>query len=179
MFIFTTQTYLFWRMWNYFFMNKTVKTPVRFDRINLLCLCSWEQEAYLLSSSFNSACLFLCGFIFFFSYLTESCVSVSCDTPAWWRPSGSGGLVTPSDTRLWSLWTVTESSCRESNLLTYRSPTQPLSSDTSLFLFWLNLFKESISNFIKGLVYPKALKVFSYSSRSTWENTTESRCGPA
>lgn len=57
----------------------------------------------------------------FFSYLTGSCVSVSCDTPAWWRPSGSGVPVIPSDTRLWSLLSVTESWCRASNLLTSRS----------------------------------------------------------
>lgn len=57
----------------------------------------------------------------FFSYLTGSCVSVSCDTPAWWRPSGSDVPVIPSDTHLWSLWSVTESWCRASNLLTFRS----------------------------------------------------------
>lgn len=57
----------------------------------------------------------------FFSYLTGSCVSVSCDTLAWWRPSGSDVPVIPSDTHLWSLWSVTESWCQASNLLTFRS----------------------------------------------------------
>lgn len=62
----------------------------------------------------------------FFSYLTGSSVSVSCDTPAWWRPSGSDELVIPSDTHLLSLWSVTESWCPASNLLTFRSATPNL-----------------------------------------------------
>lgn len=63
-----------------------------------------------------------------FSYLTESCVFVSCDILAWWRPFGSDGPVIQSDTHSASLWTDTAYLCLASNLPTYRSTAQAVLS---------------------------------------------------